>query len=118
MKEVNCRHSLKLLSKSKFGYVSSCSHCGDIQFGIGNVISFMPEVDFLKLYHSIQRLNDKVTSSTVITPNGEKVILRTPVDNILLSLSLTEFKDLLELFDQAVVKLELLFTLEKLESQN
>ncbi|MEM7104780.1 MAG: DUF6686 family protein [Bacteroidota bacterium] len=114
----NYHKNLRILFQNDFGYVAVCSCCNEVQFRIGTVVSFMPEDAFLKLFYSIEKINADLDSKFTNLPDGEKLVLRTPVRNFMLALSKTEFQKTLELFDTAAFKIKLSHSLKKVELMN
>lgn len=98
--------NLEILHQNSFGYVGECSCCGEIQFSIGNIVSHMNENGFSNLYNAMLKLEKDIDERIVNMPNGEKVLLRTPADQMVLSLSRDEFDKTMDLFKQASLMLE------------
>ena len=109
---------LHILFENEVGFVGKCPCCKEVRFGIGNVVSFMPEEGFIRLFRSLKKIDRQMERNLVEMPNGRKIMLRTPVDNFLLCLTPSEFKGVLELFSQAALKLRLLKPLEEVEKMN
>lgn len=115
----NIYHSnLHILYQNDFGFIGKCPCCKEIQFGIGNVISFMHQDGFFRLYQSFREIHKHVKEDFHHFPRREKIVIRTPADNLLLSLTEKEFHQVLELFSRADLKLRLLDPLEKAEKLN
>ena len=118
MTEKKCNPKLQIVHNNEFGYIGKCPCCNEIQFCLGNIVSFMPEPDFLKLYNSFRKIDDNVADRSLMMPNGKRIMLRTPVDNFLLSLSINEFRLVMDLFERLVAHLRLAESLRKVEIFN
>ena len=109
---------LQILHQNDFGFIGRCLSSKEIHFNLGTVFSFMHQQGFFALYRSLKKINDQLADNLVQFPTGKKVMLRTPVDNFLLCLSPIEFQQVMDLFDQAALKLQLLGALEEVEKMN
>ena len=107
MRNNQCKSQVLLLSTSTVGYVVKCSKCREIQFCLGNVFSSMPEKAFICFFNSLKALLPEVKNHLIDLPNGKKIALRTPVENIQLMLSPEEFDSVLDMFATATLKLRL-----------
>lgn len=96
----------QVINSNGIGYVSKCACCQEVQFGIGTVVSHMPEQGFRNLVKSLQQIAPDADQKLVSLPDGDRLLLRTPVEDMWLSLSRKEFDDLLELFTQTVLILD------------
>ena len=118
MAENTFHASLQIIHKNNTGYIGVCPCCEDVQFCLGNVISFMPKDAFLKLNCSFQKIFEKFEERFLIMPNGKKITVRTPVDNLLLSFSKKEFLQVIELFDKMAANIRLSESLKRIEYLN
>lgn len=116
-KKIN-RLDLRIIHENDFGYIGQCHCCGEIQFCLGNVFSFMAEAEFLRLHSSLKKINNRFESCLFDMPNGEKIIIRTPAENFLLSLSRSDFYKMMDLFDNMEANVKLIRWLEKPENLN
>ncbi|MCG8332747.1 MAG: hypothetical protein MI974_33990 [Chitinophagales bacterium] len=112
------RDTLQIVYQNSMGYIGRCPCCEEIQFCIGNLVSFMPQDAFLKLYHSFQKLNEDINEQAHDKSSGKKVMVRTPVDNLLLSFSIKEFLQVIQLFDKMAIKIQLSDSLTRIENLN
>ena len=113
-----CQHNLNIISENEIGYVGMCPCCHEVQFSIGTIVSHMPIEAFRRLFHSFQKVQSGLREKLVNMPNGEKIILQTPVDNCFLALTVTEFQNAMVLFGNADLRLRLVACLEKAEMLN
>lgn len=118
MSKHSCKPQIQIFHENEFGFIGKCPCCKEIQFGIGNLVSYMAFDDFMVFYQSFKRIEEKLNLNQTKLTSANKIMLRTPVENILLSFSQTEFNQVIELFDQAVFKLQLLNPLEETEKMN
>ena len=109
---------LRIIHENRIGYIGVCPCCDEVQFCLGNVVSFMPKDAFMKLYHSFQKLNDQMEDRFLMMPNGKKITVLTPVENIILSFSKDEFLQAMELFDKMRMNLSLMDSLTSIECLN
>lgn len=104
---------LEILHQTKLGYVGKCPCCDEIQFAIGNVISHLPSQGFVALLRAMIRMCEIGEMDIMDMPNGERILLHTSAEGLMLSLSTIEFLDTIELFEQANLSLEVRKALSK-----
>ncbi len=109
---------LKILFRNDFGYIGKCDCCGEVQFCFGNVVSHMPKPNFLKLFKSFQKINAEIEAQKYYEPTGSKIMVRTPVENLLLSFSSEDFKKVMDLFEGMASNLKLVAEFEMSENCN
>lgn len=97
---------MNLLHSNSIGFIMKCDGCKEVQFCFGNVLSFVPEDDFRILYNSFKKIEKNKQKFAVNTPNGYRLMLKTPVENIVLSFSLEEYDEVMELMDNAMLIIE------------
>ncbi len=110
--------SVRVVHKNTVGYIGKCSCSEEVLFCIGTVISFMPKDAFLRLNSSFQQLSDELEDKFLDLPNGKKITIRTPIDNLLLSFSREEYLQVLELFGRMELNIRLSENLQKVEYLN
>jgi hypothetical protein len=96
----------EILHQTDLGYVGKCPCCDEIQFAIGNLVSHLPTKGFVALLRAMIRVCESGEMNIMDMPNGERLLLRTSADEIMLSLTPIEFLDTIELFEQANLALE------------
>lgn len=91
----------KILHQNRFGYVAKCACCNEVQFAIGNLVSHLPQEAFMQLFHAFQEAATNIEERVLDLPNGQKILLQTPMTNLFLSLSIEEFAGSVDLLEQA-----------------
>lgn len=99
-------NTYELLHQNEMGYVNCCLCCGEIQFCIGNLVSHTSRKGFENLHTAMDKLKSRIHENLMSMPDGERVLLRTPAEELLLSLSPEQYDLTLELFERAKVMLQ------------
>ena len=97
---------LIILHQNEFGYVGKCPCCDEIQFSFGNVLSHVPLKGFIALNKGLNKKYKSIQSEMYKMPDGKKTLIQTSASEVIVSLSKKELETLIELFDQAVLSLE------------
>lgn len=98
--------NLQIVHCSPAGYVARCSCCNEVQIGIGNLATHMDLESFQGFYQALKKLKDSRDKHLSPTPAGKKILMQTPVKNLLLTFTNPELNDTIDLFAQAWVVLE------------
>lgn len=99
-------HHYQLLHKNELGYIMKCSDCQKIQALIGNLYTWMPMNEYRKFTKAIHGIASHDTDLWCTIDGIEKIHIRTPVQNIMLSFSKKEFELLQELINVSMLLLE------------
>lgn len=98
--------TLHLLHRNPMGYIARCRCCSEVQVSIGNIIAHLDLQNFLSFFRTLKAVSRDLESNSIDSPDGQKILLRTPVKSILMSFTIHEFAETLELFSQAWVLME------------
>ena len=98
--------NLKMLHDNEMGYVARCKCCSEVQMGIGNVVIHLDLGNFQRFHGTFKAIHRNNQENLLKLPNGEKIVVRTPVKNLMLSFSLEEFEQIIDLLAQAWVLME------------
>ncbi|MEM0998807.1 MAG: DUF6686 family protein [Bacteroidota bacterium] len=104
---MNHSPSFQILHHNEVGYIARCSCCEDVQIELGNIATHMDVESFHNFHASLIEISHDLESSLAEAPSGQKIMLRTPVQNIYMAFTLREFAATLDLFGQASVMLEI-----------
>ena len=97
-----------ILHENAAGFVIKCKNCDEITISFGNIISHMTEQGFVNLFHAMNNIMKDLHHFIVMISESEKVIVRTPSENLLLTFEIDEFHQIIELFDQAKLSLDII----------
>ena len=97
--------NIEILSSRDIGFIGLCHGCGHIQVTIGTVISEMSRESFMSLNVAFNRINEELDARMQLFPDGEKVVLSTPAENLHLYLSRIEFAELLTIFNEGYAEI-------------
>ena len=92
------RLSMKVLHENNFGYIAKCKCCSDLQLNLGNVIvtfSTKEYADFDLFFNEIR----EDFSLEIEDGSSRKYIIRTNLNNLVLSLSYQELQDTIEILN-------------------
>ena len=97
-----------VLHENKAGYIIQCQNCGEILISFGNVLTNVNEIGFINLHTALNNILNELDLHTIeMHKKQKKVIVATPLENLNLSFDTEEFYDVIELFDQAKLMLEI-----------
>lgn len=97
-----------VLHENSSGYIVQCPECGEILISFGNVLTSVNEKGFKNLHNALNNILKELELHTVEMHRGEKkVIVATPLENLNLSFNPGDFENVIELFDQAKLMLEI-----------
>ena len=97
-----------ILHQNKLGYIIQCKDCKEILISFGNIITSVNEIGFVNLHSALNKIMEEIDVHTIeMHQKEEKVIVATPLDNLHLSFNPKDFDDVIELFDQAKLMLEI-----------
>mgnify|MGYP007063717376 CR=1 FL=1 len=96
-----------VLHENEAGFVIKCKNCDEITISFGNIITHMSEQGFINLFHAMNNIMKEIDLFKVTISDTEKIIVRTPAENLLLSFNNDEFHAIIELFDQAKLSLDI-----------
>lgn len=115
----NFFHSnLEIIHINDIGFIGKCKCCNEIQFSIGNIVSFISESTFHILHSTLRTIAQDIEANSMYLPHGKRIMLKTPVHNIMLSLTSAELFEVLDLFSKADIHIKLLDQLEEISKQN
>lgn len=97
---------LKILHENEMGYIGICPNCREIQIAVGNVLSHVSEEGFYRLYKGLTTTDVQLDHRISEMPDGQRIVLRTSAENMMISLSLFEYKATIELFNRAILMLQ------------
>ena len=106
MKNKNYHPRLEIINHNAVGYVGRCRCCREIQVGIGNIVSHMCEKGFSNLHTALKNIKKDINRSILDLPNGERVLIKTPAEQIIIALSIEEFYLTLSLFEKSELILQ------------
>jgi hypothetical protein len=97
---MNKQSSTEFLHQCDYGSVSVCNCCDDVQLSFGNILIQLPIQGLINLSLVIQdiRQNNYNFSSCF----GENILIRTPQQNMFITVTQEEFEELTELLAQAI----------------
>ena len=110
MKDLNAHseHHNYVLHENKAGYIIQCKDCGEILISFGNVLTNVNEIGFINLHTALNNIHKELDLHTIeMHQQEQKVIVATPLDNLNLSFGPEDFNDVIELFDQSKLMLEI-----------
>lgn len=111
------KHQHQTLHHNSLGMVSQCPCCNEIQIRLGNLFTYMPVGEFVKMVRCMERIGDKREHHLTVLPDGSNVMLiRTPVTNVLITLSPFEFEDALDLLNSSWCMLQAEAALDSTQS--
>tara|TARA_B100000674_G_scaffold462646_1_gene442888 strand:- start:171 stop:506 length:336 start_codon:yes stop_codon:yes gene_type:complete len=96
-----------ILHENVAGFVIKCKNCGEITVSFGNIISHMTEKEFINLFHGMNKIMNDLHQFTVMISESEKVIVRSPIENLIFSFEINDFHQIIELLDQAKLSLDI-----------
>ena len=97
-----------VLHENSSGYIVQCPECGEILISFGNVLTSVNENGFKNLHNALNNILKELELHTVEMHRKEKkVIVATPLENLNLSFNPGDFENVIELFDQAKLMLEI-----------
>lgn len=104
----SAQNTSTMLHENEYGNVVLCNCCGDFQLTLGNVMLKMPAKGFQNLQLVLKAmLRDKVIQGR-LRSSDQKLIIRTPSDNLFISVTPSEFNGLLDLIENALIMNEVL----------
>lgn len=80
-----------VIHTNKFGYVSRCNCCKELQFCFGNIVLVLGESDFANFKRSFFELNDSNSLRIHRTGRVKRFIFLTSFSDLTLSLSKQEY---------------------------
>ena len=97
-----------VLHENTAGYIVQCRDCGEILISFGNVLTSVNEIGFTNLHNALNNIQKEVNLHTIeMHKKQKKVIVATPLENLNLCFDPNVFNDVIELFDQAKLMLEI-----------
>lgn len=96
---------IELLHENKFGYVGRCTHCNEIQFSFGNVISNMSMKHFQGFVSTLNEIFDRRKNDNTLQED-EEVIINIGVRSLKLIFTVKEFRKVLDLFEKSMLLLK------------
>ena len=91
-----------ILHQNKVGKVLVCTCCADMQVHFGNVMLQMPVAGVRNLNAVLQKMSNKYSMHD---PPG-KYVIRTPQQNMFITATHLEFRDLMDLLDTSLYMYE------------
>ncbi len=95
------QHHYKQLHNCRLGYVAKCESCDQVQFMIGNIFSWMSLRDFKSFLKALNRIDLHDKSLWSDFGGTSKIMIKTPVDNMMLTFSTEEFSEFLDMLNMA-----------------
>ncbi|MBG16154.1 MAG: hypothetical protein CL853_07360 [Crocinitomicaceae bacterium] len=97
-----------VLHENISGYIVQCRDCGEILISFGNVLTSVNETGFTNLHNALNNIQKEVDLHTIeMHKKQKKVIVATPLENLNLCFDPDDFYNVIELFDQAKLMLEI-----------
>ena len=104
---------MTILHRNHTGYIGHCECCGEIQMAYGSLVCHMGQESFHKLHSALKEIPGNLNALTSEMPDGPRLLLKTSIHNIMISIDPAEFCFFLELFDHASLMLEVHQTLKQ-----
>ena len=96
--------NVEVLSKSNMGHVGVCLDCGNYQLSYGNMLLYFNEKSLRRFVAALK----KVDSSFIFkTPEGDRVLLTTQCQSVIMTLKESELEEVIMMVEEAIISLEI-----------
>jgi hypothetical protein len=86
------------------GHVGVCIDCGSYQLSFGNILLYFNEKALRRFVWALKKID---TSFIFKMPEGEKVLLTTQCQGVIMTLNESDLDDLILLVEEAIISLEI-----------
>ena len=96
--------NLDVLSKSNMGHVGVCIDCGNYQLSYGNILLYFNEKALRRFVKALKKI---APSFIFKMPEGDKILLTTQCQSVIMTLNESDLDDLIFLVEEAIISLEI-----------
>ena len=95
---------VEVLSKSSMGHVGVCIDCGNYQLSYGNMLLYFNEKSLRRFVAALKKVDP---SFIFKMPEGNRVLLTTQCQSVIMTLKESELDDMIMMVEEAIITLEI-----------
>ena len=96
--------NVEVLSKSNMGHVGLCIDCGNYQLSYGNMLLYFNEKSLRRFVAALKKVDP---SFIFKMPEGDRVLLTTQCQSVIMTLKESELDDIIMMVEEAIITLEI-----------